>query len=302
MKSYHDIAADGGSNVVGQVEGQVARLRARLRRVRHVVAVMSGKGGVGKSTVTVNLAEALLQQGHAVGVLDADINGASIARMTGVRGFVPRHGPEGVLCAVSISGLRVMSMDLFLPGDRTPVMWDAPTQQGGYVWRPMVEMGVLRELIADTAWGDLDFLLVDLPPGGNALANLADLLPELAGAVGVTVGSGVSQLIVGRSITLAKEIAGVEVLGLVENMGPHVCEVCGHSEALFGDAESVRDMAHVHGVPFFGLIPFDPRIALCADRGIPFADTAPDSGAASVFAAMADRIALRLLETDLVAQ
>ena len=302
MKSYHDIVADGGSNVVGQVEDQSARLNDRLGRIKHVVAVMSGKGGVGKSTVTVNVAEALQRRGHVVGVLDADINGASIARMTGVRGFEPSHGADGVTCAVSGSGLRVMSMDLFLPGDMAPVVWDAPTQDGGYLWRPMVEMGVLRELIADTAWGDLDFLLVDLPPGGNALANLAHLVPGLGGAVVVTVGSGISQLIVGRSITLAREVARVEVLGLVENMGPHSCEACGHTEVLFGGTESIRDLARVHGVPFAGSIPFDPRIAMCGDGGTLFAEEAPGSPADRAFMKLADRVASCILESEPVVQ
>ena len=298
MKSYHDIISDGGSNVVGQVEEQRFRLQSRLQTVKNVVAIMSGKGGVGKSTIAVNLAEALLQQGHRVGLLDADINGASIAKMAGVRGFEPSHSADGVTCAVSVTGLRVMSTDLFLPGDSSPVVWEAPTQEGGYLWRPMVEMGVLRELIADTAWGDLDFLLVDLPPGGNALANLAHLVSKLAGALVVTVGSGVSQLIVGRSIALAEEVAEAKVLGLVENMGPHQCEACGHIEALFGDEESVSDLAHAHGIPFFGSIPFAPSIRICGDRGISFVEHARGSPAACAFATLADRVVARLLYTE----
>ncbi len=279
MKSYHDIASDGGSDVVGQVTRQQRRLRDRLADVEHVIAVMSGKGGVGKSTVTVNVADALVREGLSVGILDADINGASIPKMTGVRSFTPRAQSSGVAPAIAKSGIRVMSMDLFLPDDTTPVLWDAPSQKGAYTWRPMVEMGALRELLADTEWGRLDVLFVDLAPGGDRLANLADLLPKMSGAVVVTVGSAVSHLVVERSVTMALEVCRVRVLGLVDNMGRYACSRCGHAEALFPSERTSEEVARAHGIPFLGSVPFDPRIATCADFGMSFLEYAPGSSA-----------------------
>lgn len=283
MKSYHDIVADGGSNVAGQVAAQLGQLRRRLASIGHVVAVMSGKGGVGKSTLTVNLAEALARKGTAAAILDADIHGASIPKMTGVRSHSPRAGSSGMLPAVARSGIRVMSMDLFLPEDSSPVLWSAPTQTGAYAWRPMVEMGALREMLADTEWGSLDVLLVDLPPGGDRLANLAELVPALSGAVVVTVGSDVSHLVVERSIKMAQEVCGARILGLVDNMGQFCCSRCGSVEALYRSARSSEEVAAAYGIPYLGAVPFDERIRTCADLGVSFLDQAAGSVAGRAF-------------------
>ena len=135
MKRYRDIAGDAGSNILGQVADKRERLEARLRAVKWTVAVLSGKGGVGKSAVTVNLAAALAIRGHAVGILDADLNGPSIAKMLGVRGQPLRIGEGCVHPVMGPVGIRVLSMDLLLPSDATPVLWEAPTQQDSFVWR-----------------------------------------------------------------------------------------------------------------------------------------------------------------------
>ncbi len=289
MKSYHDIPTDGGSDIVGQVTEQASRVQARLAAVRRVVAVMSGKGGVGKSSVTVNLAAALATDGAAVGLLDADLNGPSLAKMTGVRGHALRIGEDGVQPAVAPLGLKVMSMDLFLPDDQAPVLWDAPTQRDAFTWRGMMEMGVLRELLADTAWGTLDLLLVDLPPGTDKLPNLVDLLPRLDGTLVVTIPSGVSQFVVGKSITMAREILGTPVIGLVENMATYVCPHCGEEEALFPAGE-VEALAEAHGVPYLGGLPFDPRLARAADAGTLFVQQHPDTPAARAFHRLAAQV------------
>ena len=217
MKGHRDIAGDGGSNIVGQVAAQQARLAARMASIRASVAVVSGKGGVGKSSVTANLAAALAARGLAVGVLDADLNGPSLGKMLGVRGQTLRVEAAGVRPAVSAEGIRVLSMDLLLPGDDTPVVWDAPTQAEAHTWRGTMEGTALREFLMDTAWGALDVLLIDLPPGADRLPTLLDLLPGLTGAVVVTIPSAVSHLVVRRAMTLARE-RGARLLGLVENM------------------------------------------------------------------------------------
>jgi ATP-binding protein involved in chromosome partitioning len=236
--------------------------------IRWKVAVVSGKGGVGKSSLTANLAAALGAGGLAVGALDADLNGPSLAKMLGVRGQPLRVSGTGVEPAVSATGVRVLSMDLLLPSDDAPVVWRAATQADAHTWRGAMEAQALREFLTDTAWGDLDVLLLDLPPGAERLATVRDVLPDLTGALVVTIPSEVSQLVVRKSMALARE-AGIPLLGLVENMAGYACARCGAVGALFegsgGDAA-----ATAFGIPVLGRLPFDPRLALAADRGHPF--------------------------------
>lgn len=288
MKKYRDILGDGGSNIVGQVEAQQARLRARLAHVRHSIAVVSGKGGVGKSAVTANLAAAFARQGYAVGALDADLNGPSLAKMLGARGQRLKVTEAGVEPAVTAQGVRLMSMDLLLPSDATPLTWDAPTQAEAYTWRGSMEANAFREFVTDTAWGPLDFLLLDLPPGTDRLATVADILPSLSGAVLVTIPSEVSHLVVKKSITAVKE-AKVPILGLVENMAGYVCVRCGNVGDLF-QGSGGEALAAQFGIPFLGRIPFDPRLAAAGDSGAPFLAQHPESPAGRALLEVADGI------------
>ena len=288
MKNYKDIPTDGGSDVVGQVAEQLDRLSARLASVRYIVAVMSGKGGVGKSSVVVNLASALALDGNAIGILDADINGSSIPKMTGVRGRPLERGDTGIKPPVNDLDMKVVSIDLFLQDDRTPVMWDAPTQRDAYTWRAMMEMAAIREFLADTEWGELDFLFVDLPPGTDKLPNIVGLLPRISGTVVVTIPSRVSQFVVGKSVRMAKEL-NTPVIGLVENMSAHVCAKCGHEEVMFPGGH-VERMADDEGVPFLGSIPFDPKMAAAADDGVPFMKPHGDTAAGRSIRQIADAV------------
>ena len=265
-KRYRDIAGDGGSNVAAQVSAQAERLKARMAGVRHAVAVMSGKGGVGKSAVTTNLAAYFAREGWRVGVVDADINGPSIAKMLGVRGQTLNMDAGGMYPALGPLGIRVISMDLFLKEDHTPVVWDGP-QADTFVWRGTMEMHTLREFLTDVHWGELDILLLDLPPGSDRLTTLNDLLPNLHGSVVVTIPSAVSQLIVSKSITMARDLLRTPVIGLVENMTSYVCPTCGATHPLFAPTPQAEILA---GVPLLGRVPFDPRMAQAADRGVPF--------------------------------
>ncbi len=289
MKTYKDLPADGGSNIVGQVTQQVNRLQKRLDSVRHTVAIMSGKGGVGKSSVTANLASALGLRGHNVGVIDADINGPSIAKMMGVRGQQIDYGADGVKPAISPLGVKVMSMDLFLKDDETPVLWEAQTQKDAFTWRGTMEMSALREFLSDTEWGTLDYLLIDLPPGTDRLPNLVDLLPNLGGTVVVTIPSGVSQLVVKKSLTMAKRLLNAPVIGIVENMAAYVCADCGKTEDLFPSGNT-EEMASQFDVSLLGKIPFDPRISIAADEGSVFLDQYPDTPAGQTFFGITDEI------------
>lgn len=285
MKSYHDIAGDGGSEVADQVAAQRNRLKARMASVDHVVAVMSGKGGVGKSTVTVNLAAALAKEGQAIGIVDADINGPSVAKMTGVRDQKVKTGADGMQPAEGPFGIKVMSMDLFLPEDETPVVWDAPTQHDAYTWRGTMEAGAVREFLSDTNWGALDVLLIDLPPGTDKLPTLVDLLPTLSGTIVVTIPSAVSQLAVSKSIQMAREWLQTPVIGLVENMTAYVCPHCGKSAPLFPSAEE-----GTLDVPHLGPIPFDPRLATAADEGLLFVQHYGALPAAEAIQQMAEKV------------
>ena len=274
MKRYRDIAGDGGSNIVGQVETQQARLGARLRDVAAIVAIVSGKGGVGKSSITANLAGAFALAGARVGVLDADLNGPSMATMLGVRGRTLVVGADGVEPPAGALGIRVMSMDLLLAEDTTPLTWDAPTQAEAHTWRGTMEANALREFLTDTAWGTLDVLLIDLPPGTDRLATIVGLVPALAGTVLVTIPSDVSRLVVGRSITVARA-APAPVLGLIENMS-----------GVFPGA-GAEALARESGIPFLGQVPFDPDLAAAADRGEPYVAAAPGTPAARALLAIA---------------
>ncbi len=267
MKRYRDIAGDGGSDVARQVAEQRARLARRLAGVRAVVAVVSGKGGVGKSTLTAALASAFAAGGWRTGVLDADLNGPTMAKMLGVRGRRLVMTADGVEPPVSRLGVKVMSMDLLLPSDAAPLTWSAPTQEEAHTWRGTMEAQALREFLADTRWGDLDVLVIDLPPGTERLATVASLLPAPAGAVVVTIPSDVAHLVVRKSITAARR-ARAPVLGLVENMA-----------GLFPGPPGAG-LAAEAGIPFLGSVPFDRALARACDLGEPLAGDAGEGARA----------------------
>ena len=288
---YGAVAGDTGSDIAAQVVEQRRRVRSRMEQVAHCVAVMSGKGGVGKSMLTANLAAALAARGHAVGALDADLSGPCLARMLGAERQPLRIGEEGVVPALGAAGVRVMSMDLFLPHDDTPVVWDDldGSAQASFVWRGAMDASAVREFLSDTVWGELDLLLIDLPPGAHSFPTVAQLVPDLDGAIVVTIPSDASRLVVKKSITLAKE-AETPLLGLVENMAGYHCAHCGVVGELF-PAAGERTVAEELGVPSLGRVPFDPRLARSAEGGrLPFVLEHGDSPAGKALNAIADRV------------
>ncbi len=278
MKTYWDIVGDGGSNVAAQVEAQSARLRGRMAHIRRKIAVVSGKGGVGKSTVTANLAAALAMRGLRIGVLDADVNGPSMGKLLGVRGQSLTMGPDGIVPTEGPMGIKVVSMDLLLPSDETPVTWHGPAQRESFMWRGMMEVNALREFLADTAWGELDLLLADLPPGTDRISHMTGLLPDLAGCLVITVASEVSHLIVKKAVSAVRDAQWAPTLGLVENMGRFICGHCGAAEEMFPGGDTAA-MAAAMSIPFFGSVAFDPRLAAASDRGTPFVLSHPDTPA-----------------------
>ncbi|MCY3720660.1 MAG: P-loop NTPase [Candidatus Poribacteria bacterium] len=287
MKSYTELPNDAGSNIIGQVTAQMNRLQKRLASVKYTVAIMSGKGGVGKSALTANLATALTLKGSTVGVVDADINGPTLAKMMGVRNATLEYTPAGVKPAVTALGTKLISMDLLLAEDDAPVLWNAHTQKDAFTWRSTMEVGALREFVADTEWGTLDYLLLDLPPGTDRLPNVAELIPDLGGVVVVTIPSEVSQLIVKKSVTMARDILKVPIIGVVENMAFYVCQHCGEKEPLFSTDETL-DTAFQQDL--LGSVPFDPRLARSGDDGTLYLDEYPDTLASEVLMEVAEKV------------
>jgi ATP-binding protein involved in chromosome partitioning len=287
-KTYRDLAGDGGSDILGQVSEQAARLQARMRTIRAKIAVVSGKGGVGKSALTVNLATAMALDGARVGILDADLNGPSIAKMTGVRGQPLTLAADGVHPVQGPAALRVMSMDLLLPCDDTPVTWRAPGQAESYVWRSSMEATALREFLSDTVWGDLDVLWLDLPPGSDRIATVASILPGLTGIILVTIPAEVSHLVVRKSLALARHLK-IPVFGLIENMAGYYCQTCRTVGELFKPGQGAA-LANDFGIPYLGDLPFDPRMARSGDSGIPFVAMHQETPVGQVLQRMARRL------------
>ena len=259
MKTHADLSGDGGSDILGQVVEQRRRVAQRLASVGAVVAVASGKGGVGKSTVTALLAEALAARGDRVGVVDADVNGPCVPRLLGVAGRRPRLTDEGLVPPETASGVAVMSSDLFLAGEDEPVRYAGP-RDDAYTWRPTAEMTTVREFLSGTAWGKRDWLLLDLPPGAERLPSVLGIVPGLAGVLVVTIASPLALRVVGTSVTVARE-HGVRLLGLVENMAARPCAACGEPAALFGEPGDVERAADQMGIPLVARIPFDAALA-----------------------------------------
>jgi ATP-binding protein involved in chromosome partitioning len=271
------IAPDG---VLEQVVAQRQRLSRRLETVARVVAVVSGKGGVGKSTLVANLAAALAGRGWRVGALDADLGGPTLAQMLGARGQTMHLAPDGVEAAVGAGGVRVMSVDLFLSGDDSPVEWRHPDglAEDAFVWQGTMETSVVREMAADTIWGELDMLLIDLPPGTERFATFSRLIPKMQG-VTVTIPTAASYLVVKKSVRHA-QASGARLVGLVENMTGYACPTCEEVGPLFAAEPRGSRLAVELDLPFLGSIPFDPHLTHASNEGLPLVLTHPDSAAA----------------------
>ncbi|HJN99693.1 MAG TPA: P-loop NTPase [Nitrospinaceae bacterium] len=288
MKTYDDLAGDGGSNIVDQVQALGVKLRSRLDRIKHKVALMSGKGGVGKSSLTANVAACLVDKGYSVGILDADLNGPSICHLLGVRNSQKLIIDEnGVQPGTGIHGIKLMSMDMLLSSPDSPVMWTEETDATA-VWVSTMESTALRELVADTDWGDLDYLLIDMPPGSDRIDNIRGLIPELAGVVEITIPSMLSQHIVAKSITKNNKMK-VPILGLVENMAGYTCPHCEKEGPLF-EGQDVEELAKQKNIPYIGKIPFDTRIGRKTDSGSLFYMENKDSVTGKAIGSAVDKI------------
>jgi ATP-binding protein involved in chromosome partitioning len=244
-------------------------------RARNVIAVGSGKGGVGKSTTAINLALALHQLGAKVGVLDADIYGPSVPAMLGLSGR-PDSPDNKSIEPLRAFGIEAMSIGLLIDPD-TPMIWRGP-----------MATSALTQLFNDTLWGDLDYLLIDLPPGtGDIQLTLSQKIP-VAGAVIVTTPQDIATLDARKALKMFEKVE-VAVLGIVENMAVHTCSNCGHQEHLFGEGGGQR-MAEQYGVPLLGSLPLEISIRERGDEGRPIMVAEPESAAAKAYLAAAGRL------------
>ncbi len=252
-----------------------------LPGVRYKVAVASGKGGVGKSTVAANLALALQRLGHTVGLLDADIYGPSQHMMMGCTDRPMVNQDEKIIPVVG-NGIGVMSLGFLMDPD-TPVIWRGP-----------MVMKALEQFLVDVAWGTLDFLVVDLPPGtGDAQLTITQMVP-LSGAVIVTTPQDVALIDARKGLQMFRKV-NVPVLGVVENMSTFVCPACGHREEIFKSGGGHRTADEL-GVPFLGEIPIDPQIVLGGDAGTPIVAARPESQAALAFMDVARAVARQVAQ------
>jgi Mrp family chromosome partitioning ATPase len=236
-----------------QPRQQQAGVAEPLNHIRHVVAIMSGKGGVGKSSVAALLAVALRRQGKRVGVLDADITGPSIPKMFGLHD-PPPMGPVGIIPAETEKGVRVMSINLLLPAEDEAVIWRGP-----------LISGAIKQFWGDVVWGRLDYLIVDLPPGtSDASLTVMQSIP-LNGVVLVTSPQGLAGMVVRKAARMAEQL-NVPIVGVVENMSYAVCPECGERIEIFGPSQAEKVAASVYA-PFLGRLPLDPELARRCDAG-----------------------------------
>ncbi len=253
------------------------KVAATLEKIKNSVLVFSGKGGVGKTTVAANLGLALSQQGMQVGLLDVDIHGPNLAKMLGVEGR--RMGAVGESIApVPITGnLKVVSMSFLLAAPDLPVIWRGP-----------LKMKAIQQFLGDVTWGELDWLIVDSPPGtGDEPLSVAQLIPA-TGAVIVTTPQEVSILDLRKAVSFARRL-NLKIIGIVENMSGFVCPHCGGRVELFKEGGGER-AAKEMGAPFLGRVPIDPSIVTSGDDGTPFILNHPDSQASKAFEKIVEKI------------
>lgn len=264
--------------VLGQIDAHVVqRNLPLLKGVKNLIAVASGKGGVGKSSTAVNLALALSRHGARVGLLDADIYGPSIPQMLGIGGQQP-HSPDGKhIEALQAHGIALMSIG-FLVDAESPMVWRGP-----------MVTSALEQLLRDTLWGELDYLVVDMPPGtGDIQLTLAQKVP-VTGSVIVTTPQDIALLDARKGIRMFEKV-GVPILGIVENMSMHICTNCGHAEPIFGEGGGAA-LGADYQVPLLGKLPLDLRIRAGLDVGQPIVAADPDSAISQEYLTIALKVA-----------
>lgn len=267
----------------GPADSEISK---RMKLVKRKIAILSGKGGVGKSTVAVNLAAALAWRGHQVGVLDADIHGLDVPKMLGVEGARIVGSKAGLIPVTGPLNIKVISMQFLLQTADTPVIWRGP-----------LKMRVISEFFANVVWGNLDYLIIDLPPGtGDESLTIMQVLSDLDGVVIVTTPQAVALLDARKAAQMCKQMR-VPILGILENMSGFPCPKCGTVTNLFGKGGG-RNAAKELDLLFLGELPFDPRVMALSDEGKPFIVAVPDSPVAKAFQEVVERLLKRLSPSE----
>lgn len=252
------------------------QLSTTLKKIRYKIMVMSGKGGVGKSTVAANLASTLAAQGHFVGILDADIHGPNIPKMFGVDWRPLQGGENGIRPIEVTSNLRLISMAFVLPNPDTPVVWRGPLKHTA-----------IKQFLGEVEWGNLDYLIIDLPPGtGDESLSVAHLLGHVDGAIIVTTPQDVALLDSRKAVSFSKMLH-VPIIGVLENMSGLHCPACNHFIPLFkvgGGEQAAKDLE----VPFLGRIPIDPDVVQKSDDGMPYVTSRPETEVTRAFETIAE--------------
>jgi len=284
-RNIHTVLGDIGASEVTVTWGamvrraQPAQAQQLLPNVKNIIAVASGKGGVGKSTVSANLAVALAMEGASVGLLDADITGPNIPMMLGVEG-APAASPEGKITPLERYGVKVISIQFFVP-EGQPIVWRGP-----------LVGGAIQQFLKDVDWGELDYLVIDLPPGtSDAQLTLAQAVP-ISGALLVTTPQDVALADVTKALAMFRRMS-VPVMGIVENMSNFICPHCGEATEIFGRGGGQR-FAQRNELEYFGGVPIDVKVRQGGDAGVPAVAQREPGVAAEVLRALARQVAARM--------
>ena len=266
--------------------GQEKRLKERMLKIKHKLIVMSGKGGVGKTTVAVNLAYGLAVKGNRVGILDVDIHGPNIAKMLGIEERRLTGSELGIEPIDVLPGLKAVSLALLLENKDQPVIWRGP-----------LKMITIKQFLADVNWGELDYLIVDSPPGtGDEPLSVCQLIPDMNGAIVVTTPQDVAILDSRKSVLFAKELK-VPVIGIIENMSGFMCPHCKKEIDLFGTGGGEKS-AHDLKVPFLGRIPVEPEMVKLGDLGQPFIHFKKETQTAEIMNEIISKITVHMKSND----
>ena len=272
---------DGSCGTAKQQQAQQAldeSVRGSLQKIRNKFLVMSGKGGVGKTSVSVNLAIALAKKGFQVGLMDVDIHGPDVPRMLGLDGVLDLNPNRKLVPMRYSDNLAAVSLESLIPNKDDAIIWRGPMKHN-----------VIRQFVADVEWGDLDYLIIDSPPGtGDEPLTVAQTISD-AKAIIVTTPQEISLADVRKSINFCKTVK-MNIFGVIENMSGFVCPHCGDTVDLFGSGGGERT-AKAFGVPFLGGIPFDPKVVACGDTGTSYQEAHPDTPVSRAFNMLTEKIA-----------
>ncbi|KXH76384.1 MAG: hypothetical protein AM326_07105 [Candidatus Thorarchaeota archaeon SMTZ-45] len=253
-------------------------VKENMRDVKHKIVVLSGKGGVGKTTVATNMAMLFAKRGLKSGILDVDIYGPNVPKLLGLEGEHPHAEHQKLLPVEGPLGLKVMSMGFLLRNSDDAIAWRGP-----------LVGKAIQQFLSDVKWGELDVIVVDLPPGtGDEILSILQSIPEIDGVIIVSTPQEVAVLDARRAIRLVEKM-GVRILGIIENMSEFVCPHCGKSYNLFGEGVTQK-AANEFGIRHLGSLPLDPRIISLSDRGTPFVVEDPESKAAKAFGVVVDQL------------